>query len=88
VASFYQVNYPREPYTVDETMPKVRAPTLVIYGKNDRFLRASGHAHNSKWTEQEPENVMLDAGHFVQHEKSAEVNSAIIGFLTRGTVRP
>ncbi|MEM6430684.1 MAG: alpha/beta hydrolase [Deinococcota bacterium] len=87
VSSFYEVNYPREPYTVNETMPKVRAPTLVIHGRKDRFLLASGHAHNSKWTEIEPETVMLDAGHFVQQEKAEEVNRVLLEFLTRGTTR-
>ncbi|MEM7734297.1 MAG: alpha/beta hydrolase [Deinococcota bacterium] len=82
VSSFYQVNYPRKPYTINKTMPKVQAPALVIHGRQDRFLLASGHAHNSKWTETEPKTVMLDAGHFVQHDKADEVNRALLEFLT------
>ena len=84
VSSFYEVNYPREPYEVNATLPKVHAPTLVIHGVQDQFLLASGHARNHEWTEMEPETVMLDAGHFVHQEKPEEVNRVMLEFLTRG----
>ena len=85
VTSFYQVNYPREPYEVNYALPKVQAPTLVIHGKNDPFLLASGHARNREWTASEPETVMLDAGHFVHQEKPEEVNIVMLEFLTDGS---
>ena len=84
VSSFYEVNYPREPYEVDTATPKVQAPTLVIHGVQDQFLLASGHARNREWTERKPETVMLDAGHFVHQEKPEEVNRVMLEFLTRG----
>ncbi len=84
VSSFYEVNYPREPYEVNPALPKVQAPTLVIHGAQDQFLLASGHARNHEWTETEPKTVMLDAGHFVHQEKPEEVNRVILEFLTDG----
>ena len=84
VSSFYEVNYPREPYKVNAALPKVQAPTLVIHGVQDQFLLASGHARNHKWMEREPETVMLDAGHFVHQEKPEEVNQVMLEFLTDG----
>ena len=84
VSSFYEVNYPREPYEVNPALPKVQAPTLVLHGQKDAFLLASGHTRNAKWLESEPETVMLDAGHFVHQEKPEEVNTVLLEFLTRG----
>ena len=82
VTAFYRLNYPRQPYLVNETLPKVQALTLVIHGRNDRFLPASGHLRNRLWTETEPRTVMLDAGHFVHQEKPKEVNRLLISWLS------
>ena len=82
VTAFYQLNYPRQPYPVDETLPKVQAPILVIHGRNDRFLLASGHARNGAWTKTEPRTLMLDAGHFVHQEQPEAVNRTLINWLS------
>lgn len=81
ITSFYQLNYPREPYELDENLPVIEAPTLVIHGKRDRFLLASGHDHNAHWLKHAPTTVMLDADHFVHQEKPAEVNKIILDWL-------
>jgi len=81
ITSFYQFNYPREPYALDETLPMIEVPTLVIHGKRDRFLLASGHEHNARWLKHEPKTVMLDADHFVHQEKPDEVNKIILDWL-------
>lgn len=83
VTAFYQVNYPRPPYTINEALPKVQAPTLVIHGRNDRFLLASGHVRSGAWIETEPQTVMLDAGHFVHQEQPEAVNRALIRWLSK-----
>ncbi len=82
VTAFYQLNYPRPPYAVDEALPKVQAPTLIVHGRNDRFLLASGHARNGGWTQTEPRTIMLDAGHFVHQEKPDEVNWVLIRWFS------
>lgn len=81
VTAFYGVNYPRQPYAVNEALPEVQAPTLVIHGRNDRFLLASGHARNGAWTAAEPRTVTLDAGHFVHQEQPEAVNRVLIQWL-------
>lgn len=81
ITSFYQLNYPREPYELDESMPMIEASTLVIHGKRDRFLIASGHEHNALWLKHEPKIVMLNADHFLHQEKPEEVNKIILDWL-------
>lgn len=81
ITAFYQFNYPREPYALDESMPLIEAPTLVIHGRRDRFLLASGHEHNARWLKHTPKTVMLDADHFVHQEKPDEVNQIILDWL-------
>ena len=81
ITAFYQFNYPREPYALDETLPLIEAPTLVIHGQRDRFLLASGHEHNARWLKHEPKTVMLDADHFVHQEKPDEVSRIILDWL-------
>jgi len=85
VTAFYRVNYPRPPYVINKALPKVQAPTLVIHGRNDRFLLASGHERNGAWTQVEPQTVMLDAGHFVHQEKPEVVNQALICWLKKAS---
>lgn len=85
ITAFYRLNYPRRPYPVNEVLLKVQAPTLVIHGRNDRFLLASGHDRNGMWTETEPRTVMLDAGHFVHQEKPRAVNQVLISWLSEAT---
>jgi pimeloyl-ACP methyl ester carboxylesterase len=81
ITSFYRLSYPQEPYALDETLPLIEAPTLVIHGNRDRFLLASGHEHNARWLKHEPKTVMLDADHFVHQEKPDEVNKIILEWL-------
>ena len=81
ITSFYRLSYPREPYALDEHLGMIETPTLVIHGKRDRFLIASGHEHNARWLKHEPKTVMLDADHFVHQEKPDEVNKIILDWL-------
>lgn len=59
-----------------------RSCWVVIHGRNDRFLLASGHARNGAWAQLEPQTVMLDAGHFVHQERPEAVNRALIRWLS------
>ncbi|GAB4496697.1 MAG: alpha/beta hydrolase [Anaerolineales bacterium] len=78
---FYRLSYPKEPYALDENLPMIEAPTLIIHGKRDRFLVASGHEHNMRWLKLEPKVVMLNADHFVHQERPDEVNKIILDWL-------
>jgi pimeloyl-ACP methyl ester carboxylesterase len=81
ILAFYQLNYPRAPYALDESLKPIEAQTLVIHGKKDQYLLASGHARNVRWLKHEPQTVMLDAEHFVHQEKPDEVNQIILDWL-------
>ncbi|MBK7454351.1 MAG: alpha/beta hydrolase [Anaerolineales bacterium] len=81
ITAFYQLNYPREPYDLEENMESIAVPTLVIHGRRDGYLLESGHARNARWLSQKPTTVMLDADHFVHQERPREVNQIILDWL-------
>lgn len=71
----------RRPAPVIPWKPRVRPPTLILWGKNDFALSPV----NAKLSLELCENGRLewiDAGHWVQHEETKWVNEAIIDFLT------
>jgi pimeloyl-ACP methyl ester carboxylesterase len=85
ITSFYQLSYPREPYLPDPALDQtITAPTLVIHGRNDPYLLASGHLRNARWMRTPPETVLLDAGHFVHQELPDHVNQHLLSWLNRG----
>ena len=83
--NYYKSNYPREPYTLDESpLVKVKAPVLMIHGLNDRFLLAG--ALNNTWELVENELTLVtipNAGHFVQHDAADEVTRTMLMWLRR-----
>ncbi len=85
MVSYYQRNYPREPYALDTTaVIKVKAPVLMIHGLNDRFLLAG--ALNGTWEFVERDLTIVtvpNAGHFVQHDAGEFVSRTIAGWLER-----
>jgi len=61
--------------------PVVRVPTLIVWGKKDRFL-GEGVARSSFALCRDARIEWLDeATHWVHHEEPARVNAAILGFL-------
>jgi len=82
IVAFYQVNYPRAPYTVDAGLAgKIQAPTLVIHGERDQFLLASGHEGNADWLDPAPQTHFFAAGHFVHQEAADDVNRVLLDWL-------
>ncbi len=81
ITAFYQLNYPQEPYALDEKLESIAAPTLIIHGRRDRYLLESGHARNARWLSQKPTTVVIDADHFVHQESPREVNQIILDWL-------
>ncbi len=76
---------------VIDVLPKIKKPTLLIFGKND-FLIPNRYFHpamtiddvaeKAKKSLCKSETVMIDeAGHFLMFEKPSEVNQAIRAFL-------
>lgn len=74
----------QDPSVLDEYLPKIRAPTLVMWGKNDRVLDISSLDILEKKMVNAPERHIFrfeECGHLVQHEKVAEVTAAINAHL-------
>ncbi|MBM3940245.1 MAG: alpha/beta fold hydrolase [SAR202 cluster bacterium] len=63
---------------------KIKAPTLVIWGRDDRFspldwaLRLTWHLPNAQL------HVFPQCGHWVQYEKSDQFNRLVLDFLQNG----
>lgn len=65
---------------------KVAVPSLFIGGALDPVLAMADPAAGEAWLSDHRGNVILSgAGHWVQQEKPAEVNQALIGFLNQVT---
>jgi pimeloyl-ACP methyl ester carboxylesterase len=76
----------------DDDLAKIKTPTLFIFGKNDALIpnkylhpllsideltkSAKASINNSKLV------VIEEVGHFLQFEKPAETNKAILEFLS------
>lgn len=61
--------------------PRVRVPTLLIWGAQDRFLsRGLAEASRALCTDGHLE-VIVEATHWVQHEESGRVNRLLLEFL-------
>jgi pimeloyl-ACP methyl ester carboxylesterase len=68
---------------VDHRLPDVQAPTLIVWGFEDR---ASPFDHAILMMQQIPDARLLvlpRSGHAVNVEKSEEVNEAVVDFLNR-----
>jgi pimeloyl-ACP methyl ester carboxylesterase len=83
--NYYKRNYPREPYTVDETpLVKVKAPVLMLHGLNDPYLLAGGLNNSWEFVESDLTLVTIpNAGHFVQHDAADMVTRTMLMWLGR-----
>ena len=83
--NYYKRNYPREPYTLDDTpLVKVKAPVLMLHGLNDQYLLAG--ALNNSWEFVESDLTLVtipNAGHFVQHDAADMVTRTMLMWLRR-----
>ena len=63
---------------------KIMQPALFIAGTNDAVITGSmGSAHSMSWrlSRRTVRKIILDgAGHWIQQERSAEVNAALVSF--------
>ena len=88
--NYYRANYPRgtgDATTVASGLvaakpPQIKVPVLVIHGMKDTALNAAGHA--GTWDHVTADTTLLmipTAGHFVQHDAEALVNTTVKGWL-------
>ncbi|MGE0339411.1 MAG: alpha/beta fold hydrolase [Xanthobacteraceae bacterium] len=85
ILHYYQANYPAPPYvTPSAPPPRVKAPTLLIHGMEDKALLAEGL--NGVWNFVEPDFTLATipgAGHFVQQDAADAVSRTILAWLNR-----
>ena len=88
--NFYKANWPRPPYTLDSQVaggtrsdfPKVKAPTLVIYGREDRPLLVNGLNDLWQWVDSELTMLVLPGhGHGPHQEIPDFVTPRILDWL-------
>jgi epoxide hydrolase 4 len=77
--NYYKQNYPREPYREDTSpVVKVQCPVLEIHGLKDTYLLSGAIDGTWNWIEKDFTLVTLpSAGHFVQHDASAQVTATM-----------
>lgn len=61
---------------------KITIPTLLLWGDQDAFIESFLADWSMEWVEQGNLIRFADAGHWVLQEKPAEVNNAILQFLS------
>ncbi len=71
---------PADPRAFEEGHREIRAPTLVLWGRNDRLLPLR---HGERLAREIPgaELVVLDAGHIAHLERPEETNRILLAFL-------
>jgi epoxide hydrolase 4 len=87
--NYYAAGYPAEPYKeLGAAPPKVRAPTLVLFGREDPALLVDTLNRTWDYVAAATElHVIPGAGHFVQRDAPRTVNRAIAEWLARTPVR-
>ncbi|RYE17933.1 MAG: alpha/beta hydrolase [Sphingobacteriaceae bacterium] len=61
-------------------MKRIIVPTLIIWGENDKFLLPEMAAKSNLMCTK-GKLVMIEATHWLHHEKPAEINQLILNFL-------
>jgi len=70
--NYYKRSFPKEGYSPDQSgrdYPKVKAPVLIIYGLQDKYVLPSGLNSTWEWLDKGLTMVTIpEAGHFVQQD--------------------
>jgi epoxide hydrolase 4 len=87
--NYYAANYPAEPYAAPGgALPRVKAPTLVIYGREDPFVLVDVLGGTWDYVDRPLEiDVIPGAGHFVQNDARDRVNDRLAGWLAGTPVK-
>lgn len=68
---------------VEESLSKIKSPTLIIWGDTDRVIHVSSVDVFKKYIPNSKSVIMKDCGHSPQIERPEEVASHILGFLSQ-----
>lgn len=85
VLNFYKANYPRHPYTEDDTpIVKVQSPVLQFHGLDDPYLMKG--ALNDTWTYLEQDLTLVaipNSGHWAVNSKSDFIMPTLVAWLAQ-----
>ena len=83
--NYYKANYPREPYTEDDSpLIKVKCPVLLIHGLDDWALLPGALNDTWEWLDSDLTLVTIPgAGHFVQQDAADLVSRTMKMWLNR-----
>ena len=80
--NYYKANYPRPPYKMENRLPLIKCPVLLIHGLDDQYLLPGALNDTWKWLDKELMLVTIPgAGHFVHRDKPDRVNRIILDWL-------
>lgn len=87
---YYRANFPRPPYQRNQGQPpRVGVPTLLIHGLKDAYALPCGLNDVWDWIDGEVEiKVYPDAGHFIHHEKQADVTKNLLRWVCAISAEP
>jgi pimeloyl-ACP methyl ester carboxylesterase len=81
--NYYKANYPREPYSDDQTFSPVKCSVLMFHGLKDQALLPGALNDTWKWLEKDLTLITIPwAGHFVQQDASEFVTRNMLRWLT------
>jgi epoxide hydrolase 4 len=83
--NYYKANYPREPYTYDESRPypPIKCPVLMFHGLKDTALLPGALSGTWDWLDQDLTLITIPgASHFVQQDAADHVTKAMVSWLT------
>jgi pimeloyl-ACP methyl ester carboxylesterase len=71
-----------EKQSIQSALPQVEAPTLIVWGRDDRLCPPSDGELMHRLVPGSQLLMLEDCGHYPQLEKPAQVNAALIRFLS------
>ena len=80
--AYYRAMFSRRAWALTETFPTIQAPTLLIWGQRDVALVPELANGLDAWVPRIRVERIPEAGHFVQHDRPAQVSSLILDHLT------
>lgn len=83
--NYYRALFRQNPIRRGQSIRRIDAPVLVIWGEQDRFLGAELAEPDRKWVPNLRVERLADASHWVQVDQPETVNALLIDFLRQPT---
>lgn len=79
--NYYRALFRRNPLKARTLLQKINAPTLVIWGERDRYLRPELAEPDLSWVPDLRVERLPEASHWVAEDQPEEVNAMLLEFL-------